>query len=333
MKFLMKSSKMLRLHELRTMENVKHKTPSADSPDVYTTLQALMQLQFDIRGFSFLPKQPVQSLLTGRHRSKLRGRGLDFEEVRNYVPGDDVRMIDWKVTARTQKPHTKVYTEERERPVYVIVDQSSSMFFGSRKMMKSVTAAQAAALAMWKVLAVGDRVGGAVFNDQDLVEFTPKRNRKIAEKFLGEIVRMNNELNVSSLAGQNGKMLNEVLIKSSNKITHDYLVIMISDFQFADAITVKELRKISRHNDVILVKVFDPMEKELPESELVLSDGSNQLVFDGRTEALRAKHRASFESKLDALKENVENYNITVLPVNTIEPIVDQVRKLIGSKR
>ena len=320
-------------YSIMPIEKTKYKTPPVDSQDVYTTLPVLMQLQFDIRGFSFLPKQPVQSLLTGRHRSKLRGRGLDFEEVRNYVPGDDVRMIDWKVTARTQKPHTRVYTEERERPVYVIVDQSSSMFFGSQQMMKSVTAAHSAALAMWKVLAVGDRVGGAVFNDKGLVEFTPKRNRRIVEKFLGEIVKMNNELNVNSLTEQNREMLNEVLRKSANKITHDFLVGIISDFRFVNASTIKELRKISRHNDVILLKIFDPMEKELPENELVFSDGSNQLVFDGRTEALREKYNASFESKLNDLKESVENYNISVLPINTVEPVVDQVRKLIGLQR
>ncbi len=315
------------------IEIIKNKKTPVNSLDVYIDLQTLIKLQFDIRGFSFLPKQPVQSLLTGRHRSKLRGRGLDFEEVRNYVPGDDVRMIDWKVTARTQVPHTKVYTEERERPVYIIVDQSSSMFFGSQKMMKSVTAAHSAALAMWKVLAVGDRVGGTVFNDKNLMEFTPKRNRRIVEKFISEIVTMNNELSVNSLVEQNKGMLNEVLIKSANKITHDYLVVIISDFQFADEITIKELRRISRHNDVMLVRIFDPMEKELPENELVFSDGSNQLVFDGRTETLREKHNALFESKLNDLKESVQNYNITVLPINTVEPVVDQVRKLIGLQR
>jgi len=87
------------------------------------------------------------------------------------------------------------------------------------------------------------------------------------------------------------------------------------------------------HNDVMLVRIFDPMEKELPENELVFSDGSNQLVFDGRTEALREKHNALFESKLNDLKESVQNYNITVLPINTVEPVVDQVRKLIGLQR
>ena len=102
-------------------------------PEVYVTLRDLIAMQYDARGFSFLPKYAVQSLLSGRHRSKLRGRGLDFDEVRQYVAGDDIRNIDWKVTARVGLTHTKVYTEEKERPVFFVLDQSSSMFFGSQR--------------------------------------------------------------------------------------------------------------------------------------------------------------------------------------------------------
>ena len=112
---------------------------------VYVTLEQLVRLQNRTSGFSFLPRQPVRSLLAGRHASKVRGRGLNFEEIRRYLPGDDIRQIDWKVTARTRQPHTRVYTEERERPVILLVDQRLGMFFGSRRNMKSVTAAEAAA--------------------------------------------------------------------------------------------------------------------------------------------------------------------------------------------
>ena len=128
---------------------------------VYTNMQELMKLRYKASGYSFLPRQPVHSLLTGRHASRLRGRGMDFEEIRRYLPGDDIRKIDWKVTARTKKPHTRVYTEERERPVLLVVDQRMSMFFGTRVNMKSVTAAHIAALAAWRVVDQGDRVGAA----------------------------------------------------------------------------------------------------------------------------------------------------------------------------
>ena len=110
-------------------------------PGVYVELDQLVRLQYRASGFSFLPRQPVHSLLAGRRGSRLRGRGLDFEEIRGYLPGDDIRTMDWRVTARTRKPHVRVYTEERDRPVLLVVDQRLGMFFGSRRAMKSVVAA------------------------------------------------------------------------------------------------------------------------------------------------------------------------------------------------
>ena len=117
-----------------------------------------------------LPRQPIHSILAGRHASRLRGRGLNFEELRSYLPGDDIRNMDWKVTARMRKPHVRVFTEERDRPTLLVVDQRLSMFFGSARAMKSVAAAEATALAAWRVLEAGDRVGAIVFDDHDLIE-------------------------------------------------------------------------------------------------------------------------------------------------------------------
>ena len=138
---------------------------TASMPGVYVGLDDLLALEHRGRKVSFLPRQPVRSLLSGRFASRMRGRGLNFEEIRDYRPGDDVRSIDWKVTARLQKPHVRVFNEERDRQALLVVDQRLSMFFGSRLAMKSVTAAEAAAIGAWRVLAAGDRVGAIVFND------------------------------------------------------------------------------------------------------------------------------------------------------------------------
>ena len=142
---------------------------------IYTSLQELVALQYKASGFSFLPKQPVHSILSGRHNSRLRGRGLNFEELRHYRAGDDIRTMDWKVTNRTGKPHVRVYSEERERPVLLLVDQRINMFFGSQLKMKSVIAAELAALSAWRVLSVGDRIGALVFNDTEIIETRPHR--------------------------------------------------------------------------------------------------------------------------------------------------------------
>ena len=127
------------------------------------------------------------SVLAGPNKSNFRGRGIDFEEVRNYQPGDDIRSIDWRVTARTGTAHTKLFREERERPVLVAVDQRSSMFFGSSHCFKSVLAAQLASLLAWSALDAGDRVGGLVFNDASHREIRPRRSRKTVLALLSQI--------------------------------------------------------------------------------------------------------------------------------------------------
>ena len=112
-----------------------------DHTGIYADLAELVRMQYKARGYSFLPRQPVHSVLAGRHASRLRGRGLNFEEIRRYLPGDDIRNMDWRVTARTRKPHVRVYTEERDHPILLLIDQRQNMFFGSRRAMKSVVAA------------------------------------------------------------------------------------------------------------------------------------------------------------------------------------------------
>ena len=152
---------------------------SSDSR-VRVDLAHLRRLEGPAKALSLLPRQPAHSVLNGRHASRLRGRGLNFEELRDYLPGDDVRAIDWKVTARTGEPHVRVYTEERDRPALILVDQRMSMFFGSKHNMKSVTAAEAAALAAFSILDQGDRIGGIVFGDEMVAELRPLRSRQRA---------------------------------------------------------------------------------------------------------------------------------------------------------
>src|SRR5882672_1009364 len=127
----------------------KRQTSDASDRGVYTSVAELAELEASARDFSFLRRQPVHSLLSGRHASRVRGRGLAFEELRKYLPGDDIRAMDWHVTARMGEPFVRVYTEEKDRSAYLVVDQRIEMFFGTRRAMKSVTAAEIAALSAW----------------------------------------------------------------------------------------------------------------------------------------------------------------------------------------
>jgi uncharacterized protein (DUF58 family) len=146
------------------LKQKKHIT-SSYPPEIAVTLDDLMRYEWLVQTGKLLPSHPVYSILAGRHSSKLRGRGLDFEEVRPYIPGDDIRNIDWRVTARTGKTHSKVFTEEKERPTFILLDQTSWMFFGSTRFAKSVSAAQAAALGAFYTIKRGDRTGGIIFKE------------------------------------------------------------------------------------------------------------------------------------------------------------------------
>src|SRR5215469_7258414 len=160
----------------------------------YITVDELARLRHRAKGFGFLPRQPVHSLLVGRHASRLRGRGLDFEELRHYVEGDDTRTIDWPATARLGSAYVRVFTEERDRSVLLLVDQRLSMFFGSRLAMKSVAASEAAALAAWRVTSLGDRVGAVVFSEDDITEIRPRARDTTVMQILDAGVRHNRAL-------------------------------------------------------------------------------------------------------------------------------------------
>ena len=298
---------------------------------VYTNVQELMKLRYKASGYSFLPRQPVHSLLTGRHASRLRGRGMDFEEIRRYLPGDDIRKIDWKVTARTKKPHTRVYTEERERPVLLVVDQRVSMFFGTRVNMKSVTAAHGAALAAWRVVDQGDRVGALVFNDTQVKEISPHRSRKRVMQILGEIVKLNQQLNVDTQNKANPVMLNQVLDRALRITKHDYLICIISDFYGMDENTKRLIKLMGQHNDVLVLLIYDPLAAKPPQGgRFIISDGEFQVEMDTSSGKKRMDIANIFNERLRSLKYELTKLGIPVLPIQTEDPVEMQVRRLLG---
>jgi uncharacterized protein (DUF58 family) len=302
--------------------------------DVYTSLGALVRLRYGTRGFSYLPRQPVRSLLSGRKRSRLRGRGLDFDELRHYRPGDDIRTMDWRVTNRTGKPHVRVYTEERDRPVIVVVDQRLPMFFGSQHKMKSVTAAEVAAITAWRVLAVGDRIGAILFNDSDIQEVKPTRNERKVMGWLGDLVAMNNALSVDAGIHSNPTNLADALRLLERSIGHDYLVVLVSDFYGWDAGTLKVIRSIKQHNDIICALVFDPLERDISLAHsLVVSDGQYQLEIDPDRAELGKKFVRSFETSIAQVQSELRRHDIPVLPIDTATPAVDQLREKLGGQR
>jgi uncharacterized protein (DUF58 family) len=307
--------------------------PAAE-PGAYANLYDLVASKPRAQGFSFLPRQPVHSILAGRHASRLRGRGLDFEEIRRYQLGDDIRQIDWKVTARTRKTHIRVFTEERERTTLLLVDQRITMFFGSVRKMKSVTAAEAAALGAWRVLSQKDRVGALVFNDSKIEEIRPQRSRSTVMRILHATVEQNHMLSVSSGAQANPGMFNEVLRHCDRLAKHDCLVCIISDGFGHDEESRQLLTRIARHNDVLFAFIHDPLEVELPAAgRLIFGDGSLQLEVDTNNHGLRERFRAAFAEERAAGRRFLLDRETPVLPLSTGEDVAEQIRRQLGTRR
>jgi uncharacterized protein (DUF58 family) len=305
---------------------------SKDVPGVYARLEDLVALQHRASGFSFLPRQPVHSILAGRHASRLRGRGLNFEEIRRYLPGDDVRQIDWKVTIRTRKTHTRVYTEERERSVLLIVDQRLSMFFGSVRNMKSVTAAEAAALAAWRVIAQKDRIGAVVFNDSRIVDIRPHRSRVRVMQILHTILEQNHALSISGDIRPDPAMLNQALHRTLRLATHDFLICVITDGAGGTDETQHLLTRMGQHNDVLIGFVHDPLEVELPDAgPLIFSDGTSQMECDTGKRALREGYRDEFAKLRATQRQYLLHRETPVIPLSTAGPVTDQLRRHLGT--
>jgi len=308
-------------------------SPPASAPGVYADLGDLIRLRFSSRGISLLPAQPLASVLAGRHASRLRGRGLNFEEIRRYLPGDDIRQMDWKVTARTRTPHIRVYTEERGREVLLLVDQRLAMFFGSRKNFKSVTAAETAALAAWRVIAAKDRVSAIVFNDTDLTVVPSGGSPAQVMRLLSVIVDRNHALAIDRGIVPGPAMFNTALARAERLVRHDALVIVITDGQGSDEQTRGILSRIAAHNDVVVALVSDPLETDLPDAgNRVFATGDLQLEADTSSASVRKAFREDFQQRLETARRYLVQREVPLLHISTAADAGPQIRKLLGTR-
>ena len=310
---------------------IRRNRPETDKPaGAYSNLDDLIRIQFKVRDLSLLPRQPVTSVLSGRYGSRLRGRGLNFEELRRYQPGDDIRTMDWKVTARTRSPHVRVYTEEKDRAVLLLVDQRINMFFGTRDRLKSVTAAELAAIGAWRALDVGDRVGAFIFNDSESIEIVPQRSRQNVMAILGGIVRLNHQLSAQSKAEPNGEMLNTILERTCRIATHDFLIVLISDFFGADERTTRLVTELAAHNDVLAFLTYDPIRLKPGRQPITVSDGSAQLELDFSSAEVRENITADFQQEQHQIQHFLRKLSAPLLMISNQGDVARQVKKHLG---
>ncbi|MBV4545979.1 DUF58 domain-containing protein [Pseudomonas triticicola] len=298
---------------------------------VYVSLAQLMALEFKARDLSFLARQPQGSILAGNHASRLRGRGLNFDELRRYQPGDDLRHLDWRASLRTGKPVVRTFTEERDRPALIVVDQRMSMFFGSQRSFKSAVAAELAALAAWMVFHAGDRVGGLVFNDQRIDSIAPLRSRKRVEALLSRVVQQNRALNAGNPDAEDEDQMDKALQRCLGVAGHDHLICIVSDFAGAGDRTLQLMRQLSAHNDVIALQVYDPLALKLPNNgRLLVTQGELQVELAIEKRNVQQPLGDFLSGRLKDVATLLRRSQVPLMMISTAEDAHGQLRAELG---
>ncbi len=291
----------------------------------YISLPQLLALRHKSVRINQAQSTKVMGSQSGIKLSKVKGRGIDFAEVRAYQPGDDIRAIDWRVTARKNKPHTKIFREERERPALIYVDQSQHMFFGSTQRLKSVAAAELAGRIAWQTLAAGDRIGGIVIGNEEQTLFRPFRTTRAVGRLLNQIASANQTLTRSAFIDTQESKFSG--LEQLRRLTQsNYRIFIISDFSGDIESWSEQIKQLARHNHVTLLHIQDPLDKELPPADhYVITDGNERLQFYSGKENLRKKYANEFAQRWDRLQELCRHESLAYATLSTEDPNWDHL--------
>lgn len=294
--------------------------PKPDANErVKVNLKTLVNLAPQSAGLN-LYLSGIRAMQSGGYVSRFRGRGMEFDEVRLYQPGDDVRSIDWKVTARTDKPHTKIFREERERPVFISVDNRPAMQFATRGVFKSVQAAKLAALIAWAAQRHGDRVGGQIFSTQYCYELKPQHGKHGVLRFFNSLV---NPPNVPTLEIS----FEHILARLNQHAKPGSLIYLISDFRGFNPQVENYLAKLARHCQVVLIFVYDPLEKALPvQGRYRFTDNQREVVVDSADKARLFRYQQRFSVLQQHLVEVAKKNRIRLIQCDTTQDPLQRLR-------
>jgi len=306
-----------------------------DCAGVHLSMQQMLQCQKEAAALSRAPKLKQRATLAGGHESRFKGRGMDFDETRLYQPGDDIRAIDWNVTARTNKPHTKIYKEERERPIHIVLDQSNPLFFASKKALKSTTLAQAAALLTWAGIASNNRVGWLLVDEYSHLEFRPAAQRKQVMRMFNATVDRHNE-KVEYLFGENKHGFDEApqedwfsraLGRLKQVARPGSLVYILSDFRHLDDAAKRQLSHISRHCDVHAYAISDPLETRLPSrGRYAITDGEELQIISTYGKNIRELYAQQAKTFSQDLNDFCKKHRIGLVEFQTAQVLTDVMR-------
>ena len=280
------------------------------------TMSRLIALSKKSRGLT-LKSGLIGALQAGDYQSAFKGRGMEYDESRLYQPGDDIRNIDWRVTARTGKAHTKLFREERERPVHLWLDFRAPMFFATRGKFKAVIAAELASLFAWTAQRQGDRVGGIVFSDTVHHELKPQRGKSAVLRFIKQMVE-HPSWQQSENNDENQQGLLHSLINLRRLVKPGSMVILLSDFRGIDEDCRSHLIRMRQHNEVIMVHVYDWLEEFLPPAgNYRVTNGKQELEFDTYNQNFIDAHTNKFNTHKELLIKTARSCHMNYLCCRT----------------
>ncbi len=293
-------------------------TPSGEGL-VYATPASLIDLKKHAIRLP-LNAARLRSRHSGSYLSRFRGRGMEFDEARPYQPGDEIRNLDWRVTARTGRPHTKLFREERERSVILWVDYRAPMFFATHGRFKSVLASEAAALLAWSACRHGDRLGGLVFSEQGHQEIRPRNG----DRAVLSLIRLLAATSALPRQETNRERRREVaanaLARARRVARPGSLLFFISDFRNLNSSMEMHLAALSRHCELVLLQIRDQLELELPiRGRYPISDGSRRLIIDSGNGQLRETYQRHQLARAQRLQQLCRRHRMHLLDCNTVD--------------
>lgn len=313
------------------MQASRKTNQGAALPGITIDMASLMRFEHRQHKRIARPNKLSKQARRGDFRSLFKGKGMAFSEVRQYQPGDDVRSIDWRVTARRGgQPHTKIFEEERERPVYIVVDQRSHLFFGTQRCFKSVLACEIGALLAWQALAVGDRTSHLVIEDREILQHRPQAGKRGVLACLQALVQANQKLwhmrqhpeafqntpkQASQHASEQRPYFTEALESVSRLAKPGSYVVLISDFAgLAEEASQHALRKLAEHTHTYGIFLYDLLEAQLPKADrLDFTNGTQAYTLDTRSKNTRTQYQAQFLQHLQQTQGLFQNVGIPLL--------------------
>ena len=269
-----------------------------------------------VRLIEIRTRNMMNNLFAGEYHSVFKGRGMEFAEAREYQPGDDVRHLDWNVTARVGSPFIKVFDEEREMTVMLLVDVSASGAFGSQQQMKGEVGVEVSALLAFSAIQNNDRVGLLIFTDEVEVFVPPKKGRKHVLRVIRELLYFQPQGRRTSIAGAL-EYLGRVLHRRS-------VVFVVSDFQDKGYETA--LRHLSRRHDLIAVSLSDPREWRMPDVGFInLQDAETgeQVLVDSGHRGVREFYAAEQEAAVERRGVLFRKTGVDEIAIDATKPYVD----------